>query len=98
MNLATSKRSSNSNTELNPMATKTERLEMRMKNSFLNKIQELADSQNISKAESMRQAIGLYAQALEEASNGRLIKFVFPGSPLTTHLSETALAQPQSLS
>jgi len=60
------------------MATKTERLEMRMENSFLNKIQELADSQNISKAELMRQAIGLYAQALEEASNGRLIKFEEP--------------------
>jgi predicted transcriptional regulator len=57
------------------MEIKAKRLEMRMENSFLNKIQELADSQKISKAELMRQAIGLYAQALEEASHGRVIKF-----------------------
>lgn len=52
------------------------RLEMRLENSFLNKVQELADKQNISRAELVRQAIGLYAKALDEADHGRTIQFV----------------------
>lgn len=51
------------------------RLEMRLDNSFLQKVQELADKQNISRAELVRQAIGLYAKALEEEDNGRTIEF-----------------------
>jgi len=49
---------------------------MRTDNSFLDKIEELATRMGLSRAEVLRQAIGLYAQALAQAEEGRVIQFV----------------------
>jgi hypothetical protein len=49
---------------------------MRTDNSFLDKIEELATRMGLSRAEVLRQAIGLYAQSLAQAEEGRVIQFV----------------------
>jgi hypothetical protein len=57
------------------MATKNGRFEMRMETSFLDQVEELAKTMNISKAEVLRQSIGLYAQVLAQAKQGKIIQF-----------------------
>ena len=46
------------------------------KNSFLDTVEELSKEMNISKAEVLRQSIGLYAEALAQAKQGKIIQFV----------------------
>jgi hypothetical protein len=60
---------------VNQMATKNGRFEMRMETSFLDQVDELAKTMNISKAEVLRQSIGLYAQVLAQAEQGKIIQF-----------------------
>jgi hypothetical protein len=57
------------------MTTKTGRFEMRMDRSFLDQIEELAREMKLSKAEVLRQSIGLYAQVLAQAKQGKMIQF-----------------------
>ena len=48
---------------------------MRMDRSFLDQIEELAREMKLSKAEVLRQSIGLYAQVLAQARQGKMIQF-----------------------
>jgi hypothetical protein len=46
-----------------------------MDRSFLDQIEELAREMKLSKAEVLRQSIGLYAQVLAQAKQGKMIQF-----------------------
>jgi hypothetical protein len=46
-----------------------------MDRSFLDQIEELAREMKLSKAEVLRQSIGLYAQVLAQARQGKMIQF-----------------------
>ena len=71
---------------------------MRMETSFLDQVEELAKTMNISKAEVLRQSIGLYAQVLAQAKQGKVIQFedensaenihVIPSSHVSSTVSE----------
>jgi predicted transcriptional regulator len=65
------------------MATKTGRLEIRAEDQFLKRLEDLASASRTSKADVIHRAIGLYAQALKEAEQGKVIKFV-PENELTS--------------
>lgn len=60
------------------MATKTVRLEIRAKETFLRKLEELATASGTSKADVIDRAVGLYAHALEQAQEGKDIYFALP--------------------
>ena len=68
------------------MATKNGRFEMRMETSFLDQVEELAKTMNISKAEVLRQSIGLYAQVLAQAKQGKVIQFEDENSAENIHV------------
>ena len=55
---------------------KTGRLEIRAEDDFLARLDGLARASGTSKADVIHRAIGLYAQALKEAEEGRVIEFV----------------------
>ena len=57
-----------------PVST-TKRFEIRAKESFLEKLQELATAIGISKAEVIDHAVGLFAHALEQAMEGKEMYF-----------------------
>lgn len=56
--------------------TKTGRLEFRAEDDFLARLDGLARASGTSKADVIHRAIGLYAQALKEAEEGRVVSFV----------------------
>jgi hypothetical protein len=58
------------------MATKTGRLEIRAAIDFLEKLEQLATASGTSKANIIDRAVGLYAQAFQEAEKGNVISFV----------------------
>ena len=60
--------------DLDGLATK--RFELRVKVSFVKKLERLATASCCSKAEVIDRAIGLYAEALKQAENGMDIHFV----------------------
>jgi len=60
------------------MATKTKRLEIRAEASFLDELNRLAEASGTTRAEVIDRAVGLYAKALAEIEQGKIIKFVFP--------------------
>jgi hypothetical protein len=66
---------------------KTGRLEIRAEDDFLARLDGLARASGTSKADVIHRAIGLYAQALKEAEEGRVIKFV----PKSTHDSSVRM-------
>jgi hypothetical protein len=53
-----------------------ERLELRVSQPLLEGIATMSQAEGISKADVVRRALGLYARALEEEANGRVIVFV----------------------
>jgi hypothetical protein len=60
------------------MATKTRRLEIRAEEGFINELNRLAEVSGTTRAEVIDRAIGLYATALQEIEQGRVIKFASP--------------------
>lgn len=58
------------------MATKTRRFELRAEASFVEELERLATASGTSKAEIIDRAIGLYAEALKQAENGKEITFI----------------------
>ncbi len=57
------------------MAIKTKRFEIRVEDSFLQKLEELSKSSGTSKADVIDHAVGLYAHALEQAMEGKEMYF-----------------------
>lgn len=75
---------------LSPMATKTQRLEIRAEQGFINELNRLAEASGTTRAEVIDRAIGLYATALREIEQGKTLKFVFPDSARETAAAPTA--------
>jgi hypothetical protein len=58
------------------MATKTGRLEIRAESQFLDLLDDLAKASGTSKTKVIDRAVGLYARALKEAEEGKVIRFL----------------------
>lgn len=74
---------------------KSGRLEIRAEDQFLLSLDQLAQASGTSKADVIHRAVGLYAQALKEAKEGRVIQFV-PENELVQFVPDQTLAR-QSL-
>lgn len=72
---------SRSQSEETPTATErlssaaTQRFELRVSSKFLKALDHLAETEDLSRADVVRRAVGLYARARMEETQGRLIAF-----------------------
>ena len=58
------------------MATKTRRFEFRAEDRFVKELERLATASGTTKAQVIDRAIGLYAEALRQAEEGKSIYFM----------------------
>jgi hypothetical protein len=72
------------------MSKKSERLELRADQAFIDKIQELADEDGVTKAEIVRRAVGLYSYAANLSRQGLVL------TPKTMNEQENATRNQQS--
>jgi len=57
------------------MAAKSERLALRVSDTFLDGLDQLSSDEQVSRADIIRRAVALYAFAREEARSGRKLGF-----------------------
>ena len=78
------------------LMAKTERLEIRTEDDFLDKIEKLAQASGITRSEVIHRAVGLYIQAYKEAEVGNVIQFV-PENEATQFIpNQTSVRQSSS--